>query len=320
MEITRFIGIVILKVIIIYLFILLIAVTILMLTDDVPVDGKIVNLKDYLDEETGEGKMEETGEGKMEETGEGKMEETGEGKMEEKAKQKIKGKIVNLKDYLDEEKMEKKGQLKIDQKITEKNSNLNIIKNKNENINTTKFSFLDTGDIVGIGYSNIFGYFITTFTSSSWSHTGIVWKSPDNKLYVLEGASYNEPYDGIFKIPLGKWLYINRHSKLCYLKYVGTHKISPELMDQKFNQIIANHKLATINLSSIKFFNKIKYSEDFQTDLTCTEITIKLLQDINIVKKIYQSSSYFPGNIINRNLEMCDGCKYEDPKLMVIKK
>lgn len=231
MEITQFIGIVILKVIIIYLFIFLIVVTILMLTNDLPNEEKIINLK---------------------------------------------------------------------------------------NTNTTDFSFLDTGDIVGISYSNIFGYLITTFTSSLWSHSGVVWKSPDNKLYILEGASYDKPYDGIFKIPLEKWLYINRHSKLCYLKYTGTNKICPELMEQKFNDIIEKHQLDSINLSSLRFFNKIKYSDNTRIKLTCIEITVKLLQDMNIIQKKYQCSSYFPGNVINRNLEMCEGYKYDDAKLLVI--
>lgn len=240
METIQFIGIVILKVIIIYLFILLIIVTILMLTNDLPVEVKIVNLKD--------------------------------------------------------------------KNVDEQNSNLD----------TNEFSFLDTGDIVGVSYSNMFGYFINTFTLSSWSHTGVIWKSPDNKLYVLEGASYDEPYDGIFKIPLKKWLYINRHSKLCYLKYTGINKISSELMEQKFNDIIAKHQLDSINLSSLKFFNRNKYSDNIQTNLTCIEITVKLLQDMNIVQKKYQCSSYFPGNIINRNLEMCEGCKYDDAKLIEI--
>src|SRR5207244_856424 len=81
------------------------------------------------------------------------------------------------------------------------------------------FDFLDTGDILGVSYGGIFGSIITSFTFSAWSHTGVIWKDPiDNKLYIIEGAMYDIPYQGIIKILFNLWLYINKNYKINYYK------------------------------------------------------------------------------------------------------
>lgn len=170
-----------------------------------------------------------------------------------------------------------------------------------------------TGDILGVGYKNFFGWFVSGWSYSIWSHTGIAWRDPEtNLLYVIEAARYKPPYRDLFKIPFELWIKINRKSRLCIVKYTGTKKICPLVMDEVFEKF--NYfKLDKFSYKWKRFLVKTPYTEENRMHYTCYEMTIKILQECEIIDKKYVCSSYFASNVINGNIEWADGCSYSKP-------
>lgn len=171
------------------------------------------------------------------------------------------------------------------------------------------------GDIVLVSYYSIAGGIITSFSKSIWSHTGMIWIDPlTNIRYVLEGAIYrHKKYRHFFKIPLETWLYFNRKSVLGYKKYHGPMIDSNYIWD-KFQWMTQECNLESFNIFWARFLLKKDYYEYTRLKkYTCLEATIMLGQDIGIYKKDKMYCSYFPGDIANNNISLCDGIKYDLP-------
>lgn len=191
---------------------------------------------------------------------------------------------------------------------------------------------INTGDILGVGYRHCFAWFVTAWSFSVWTHTGIAWRDPvTNELFVLEAAYYDSPkYRGVFRIPFDQWIRINKNSYMCHLKlrYTGdgdTHKIS----ENKINGVDAN-KMSDIfhEFEQIKILDSLNYKwyrflrnepyveETLDRHFVCYEISILMLQRMGIYAKKKRCSSHFARDLIWRHIEMEPGYVYEDPVLI----
>jgi hypothetical protein len=179
-----------------------------------------------------------------------------------------------------------------------------------ENIN------LSNGDMVFVSYDNFSGKFISAFSSSIWSHTGIIYIDPVTLVkYVLEGAIYrHKTYRHFFKIPLECWMYFNRKSLLAYKKYNGP-LIDSNFMWRNFEQFIKNCKLDSLNIFWAKFlFERDYYEYANSRKYSCFEVSIILAQNIGIYKKEKMYSSYFPEHMANNKITLSPGVSYDNLK------
>lgn len=173
----------------------------------------------------------------------------------------------------------------------------------------------NNGDIVLVSYYSIAGGMVTSFSKSIWSHTGTIWVDPlTNIRYVLEGAIYrHKKYKHFFKIPLETWLYFNRKSILGYKKYYGP-SIDSTFLWSKFEWMIGKCNLESFNIFWSRFLlNKEYYDYTRLSKYTCLEATIMLGQNAGIYKKDKIYCSYFPGDIANNNISLCEGVHYDLP-------
>ena len=176
-------------------------------------------------------------------------------------------------------------------------------------------SLLTTGDIVGVGYNNLFGYFVTCWSGSIWNHCGLVWREPNtNQVFILEAGAYGGEYNGVFKIPLNEWIIINKNSYMGVSKLRG-RKLDTVLLINKFMKRKKYVTLDSYNYNWHRLIRNIPYFKDKRTKYTCYELVVTILQDCNVVKKIYACSSYFPRDIMIGNLPMCSDYFYDNAVL-----
>ena len=162
-------------------------------------------------------------------------------------------------------------------------------------------SDLRTGDILGVSYNNVAGGFTSGFSRSIWSHTGIVWIDPETSMiYVLEGAQYPiKKYKGAMRIPFYVWYSYNSRFPLGIKKYIG-EDIDPKKMIEEYSKYEGKVKLEGFNPSWGRFLSNRDYKPTkINKSYTCFELTILLLQDMEIYKKEKMYCSFFPGHIMN---------------------
>lgn len=179
---------------------------------------------------------------------------------------------------------------------------------KTNNLNSFNFQ---NGDIISVGYLHPFGGFISVFSDSVVSHPGIIYKKSDNEIYVLEAASYTKKYHDVMLIPLQEWLKFNKRHPIFYSKYVGP-KISNEQIVQTYEKF-KDVKLDSFNLDWIRLLKVTPYQEVENRKYVCYEITILMLQQLNIVQKKYSGNSYWPKNITYGTLDYNENIKYLYP-------
>lgn len=169
---------------------------------------------------------------------------------------------------------------------------------------------MNTGDIVGVSYSKSFGFFVSAWSNSIWSHVGVIWKDPrDMSLYVIEAAYYREPLQGVICIPLNLWLQINKRSVL------GYRRLSGDLDSNRLYNAYQNRRetsLDTFNTQWYRLLWKRSYFVNHAPESTCYEFVIRLLQDCGVMRPMYEASSYFPGDIMNQDLELSLGYRYSE--------
>lgn len=179
-------------------------------------------------------------------------------------------------------------------------------------------SSVNTGDIVIVGYTHIFGKLVRGFTCSVWTHSGVIWRDPiTNFPYVVELGIYKKKFKGLFKIPLELWRLVNKKQIKGILKYNSTLELDTEAFENIFKRF-KNIKIDKFNYKWYKFLYKKKYYNDNnRTIFTCFEFTIMLLQELGIYSKKYHSSSYFPGDIGNNNIKTNKGHYYSNVVLIL---
>lgn len=167
---------------------------------------------------------------------------------------------------------------------------------------------LRTGDLVGCAYGNFAGRFISAFSQSIWSHTGLVWKNPITGIpYIMEAANYRPYYEGGILIPFETWYTYNRKNVIAWCRYTG-----PPLNDrrvlQEFLPFLQDFKLEGLNPSWARFLKTHDYqSTGPPIKSTCFEVTIDHLQRVGVYAKSRLRCSYFPGDVINRRVEYAPG-------------
>jgi hypothetical protein len=169
------------------------------------------------------------------------------------------------------------------------------------------FSNLRTGDILGVGYTHPFGWFVKAWSGSTWSHTGIVWEDPNTgELFVLEAAMYTKEYSGVVKIPLVNWVRFNRKSYIGVTRLRGK-KVDPMALLRAFEARQKLVKLEGYNWRWHRLLYTTPFHEETRTRYTCYEIVINTLQDVGVIKKHCTSSSYFPYHIMRGCVPLCKG-------------
>lgn len=173
-------------------------------------------------------------------------------------------------------------------------------------------STLNTGDIVGVGYNNIFGGFVTAWFASIWSHCGIIYKSPKtSRCFVLEAAMYGGKYNGVIKIPLETWIHYNKRSYIGVSRLAG-NKLDPIILMREFNKLKKFVQLDSYNYRWWRLLFTTPYRvEKERTKYTCYELLITLLQNCKVVKKKHSCSSYNPKMIMVGNLPMVGDYRYK---------
>lgn len=162
------------------------------------------------------------------------------------------------------------------------------------------FDDFKTGDIVSVAYLNINTDVVRLFTNSKWNHVGLIYVDPKTNInYVLEGSGYrkkNNKYRNFFKIPLSTWIRYNRKCKIC-VRHVD--RTPPGIMEE-FQKFIDNSTLGGINIKIVNFFKMIPYKEnfDYKQSYSCYESTFRVLQDVGVIKKKYEGSSYRPSDLL----------------------
>jgi len=175
---------------------------------------------------------------------------------------------------------------------------------------------LKTGDILGVGYKHPFGWFVSGWTGSVWSHCGIVWIDPTNsEIFVLEAAIYEKPYKGVFKIPLSTWIRINKNHYLGLSRIKGK-PVDPVALINAFEERKKYVELDSYNWRWYRLLYKQPYFEETRTKYTCYELVVSVLQDTGVMTKEYACSSYFPTNIMEGEIQLTEGY-YLDPPITI---
>jgi hypothetical protein len=179
---------------------------------------------------------------------------------------------------------------------------------------------LRTGDILSVGYRQAFGWFVTGWSGSIWSHVGIVWVDPDNgEIFVLEAANYGGNYKGVIKIPISRWTRINRKSYLGLSRLRGRCPDSKALIEA-FEKRKSYAKLESYNWRWYRLLYTTPYFEETRSNYTCYELVITMLQDAGIMRKINACSSYFPLHITHGRIELEPGYRLLPPLLLDVTK
>lgn len=177
-------------------------------------------------------------------------------------------------------------------------------------------SKLRTGDILGVGYTHPFGWFVKAWFNSTWNHTGIVWVDPeDAQIYVLEAAMYHGEYKGVIKIPIVQWIRCNRKYYVGIAKLRGK-KVDPTELMEAFKKRQEEVQLESYNWRWYRLLLTSPYKEEKRSNYTCYEITISVLQDIGVVEKKYACSSYSPKEIMKGKIHLTEGYKLKSVKLL----
>jgi len=193
---------------------------------------------------------------------------------------------------------------------------------------------LQTGDLVFVSYNNSLGYFMRGLTGSIWTHVGMIMRYKD-KLYVMESADYSAVWkddkkiknngiknngiknNGILVIPFEKWKSLNSKMNMAYVKLETPLNWDRRLLIQEFLKIQESN-LDTFSVGT-KVWSKVlsntllwksRYNQnEFKTpsNITCSEMIIKIYQNAGVMKKIYSPGAYSTSDIAERKIEMIQG-------------
>lgn len=175
---------------------------------------------------------------------------------------------------------------------------------------------LKTGDILGVSYSSLRGQLVRVFTTSVWTHIGLVVKYDDDDTYVVEMARYNDDEHGLIIKPFKDWLKWNQDNLMCLRRYRGKKKF-PE---KELKEFIEKHKdeyeedMSVI--SWLKTCIRRRYHEQDKNYYYCSEFIIHAFQSIGIMKLSVMPSSFKPWHLIYGDIGTYSGYEYKKPVLL----
>jgi hypothetical protein len=173
---------------------------------------------------------------------------------------------------------------------------------------------MNNGDLLCVSYNNVATDFVGSFTNSVWVHVGMVWVDPDTNIrYVLEGGMYpGKHYKNFFIIPVDTWMNINKKSLLAIRRYSGPEIDSTQMLHE-FLPFVYFSKLEGFNLMWNRFLVNKPYQKPKQlARYTCFESIIIVGQEVGIFSKDKYYTSYFPNDIVNGKIKLCEGVSYTD--------
>lgn len=168
------------------------------------------------------------------------------------------------------------------------------------------YETLKSGDLVFVSYKNLLGKSIRVLSASEYSHVGMIFKdttqvSPDD-LYVLEIADYNDSKDsGVLKIPYEKWLKLNKHHDIYIRKLNDKDYEAKEIQSKILNEFNKLQKYKQQKLTDILELKRMMFFEAYDDKkieklekITCIELVVMMLQNLELMKKDSMPSSYYP--------------------------
>jgi hypothetical protein len=178
---------------------------------------------------------------------------------------------------------------------------------------------LKSGDLVFVSYKNLLGKTIRVLSASEWSHVGMIYReresedspkspnSPDS-IYVLEVAEYkdqkssgNHDLAGVLKIPYTQWLKLNKHHDI-YIRKLNTKDYeSKEIQNKLLDEFTKLQKYKQQKLTDILELKRMMFFEPYNQEkidklekITCIELIVMMLQNLELMDKESMPASYYP--------------------------
>jgi predicted KAP-like P-loop ATPase len=177
---------------------------------------------------------------------------------------------------------------------------------------------LKNGDILskGPGPINLFSAFSMFFNPSVWYHNGIV-VIINEKPYIIEFT--DRVYNGkrtskLVFISYEEWVYhhgIKDNNRTCINRLQGPLISADDLL--KVYLKYKDCRSETFTFDWIRLISNKPYTGKIRKRYVCYELIIRILQDLNIVQKKKESSSYFASDIVNGKLDMEPEYQYSKP-------
>ena len=180
------------------------------------------------------------------------------------------------------------------------------------------FNDLKSGDLVFVSYKNLLGKSIRVLSASEYSHIGMIYKN-DDKLYVLEIADYRDTEvspkspeqisNGALKISYEKWLKLNKHHDIYIRKLEDETYESKGIKNKISNEFIKLQKYKQQKLTDILELKRLMFFEAYDEKkieklekITCIELVVMLLQNLELLEKDAMPSSYYPCDLAGDNI------------------
>ena len=181
-------------------------------------------------------------------------------------------------------------------------------------IDTQDFLDLKTGDLVFVSYRNLLGNSIRVLSASEWSHVGMIYKdeisSSSDSLYILEVADYSDfdsSQTGVIKVPYNVWLNYNKHHKIGFRRL--NEDVYNSIKTNVFSEFMKLKIYKQQKLTDVFAWKRLMFFEEYneeelllQEKITCMEFIVMLLQNLEIMEKSYKPSSYYPCDLLSKNI------------------
>jgi hypothetical protein len=182
------------------------------------------------------------------------------------------------------------------------------------------YETLKSGDLVFVSYKNLLGQSIRVLSASEWSHVGMILRESDDKLYILEIADYSDTSvspnsshekisNGVLKIPYTQWLKLNKHHDIYIRKLEDETYESKDIQHKISNEFVKLQKYKQQKLTDILQLKRLMFFESYDEKkianlekITCIELVVMLLQNLEIMEKDAMPSSYYPCDLANNSI------------------
>jgi len=200
------------------------------------------------------------------------------------------------------------------------------------------YETLKSGDLVFVSYKNLLGKSIRVLSASEYSHIGMIYRessgSPEqsskesDKLYVLEIADYRDTSvspksqeqsfkeksqeqssNGVLKLPYEQWLKLNKHHDIYIRKLNNEDYESKGIKNKISNEFTKLQKYKQQKLTDILELKRLMFFEAYDEKkieklekITCIELVVMLLQNLELLEKDAMPSSYYPCDLAGDNI------------------
>lgn len=170
-----------------------------------------------------------------------------------------------------------------------------------------KATQFNNGDLLAVCIPNLSGKLVKIFTGSNITHVSMI-VNIDNYPNVLE-VGYYRNFRGSCIMPLDKWIDKYGDFTILHSRIKDQYIPSTESIINSYNKYApCDIDMNFINwLKTLTFFS---YKDYTRTKYYCTEFIALILQDLDIMEKIYNAGCYTPNNLVIYREQLYD--KYFD--------